>query len=178
MTDLVANVEARLKAAVDTVRALSQDALELVAEGGSVFPECVLISWEGFLQDQTARRIPPTPEAVDDMRVVMAWLGLLEPEEAELVWLRAAGHPWRVVSQRTGCVRPKAWSRWKAAIAKITRRGKGARAKASPPAPKVTAKAKAADAKGEDKDDDTRLPLFVPVDASGAGQGATVGRLA
>lgn len=177
MTDLVATVEGRLKAAVDTLRALPEAALALIAEAGGAWPEFVLVTWEGFMLEQTARRVAPTPEAVDDMRTVIGWLGLLEPEEAELVWLRAAGHPWRVVSQRTGCVRPKAWSRWKAAIAKITRRAKGGRAKASHPAPKPAAKPKAADAGAEDKDDDTRLPLFVPLDGT-AGAGVPVARLA
>lgn len=176
MTDLVATVEARLKAAVDTLRAIPAAGLALIVEAGGAWPEFVLVTWEGFMLEQTARRIPPTPEAVDDMRTVIAWLGVLEPEEAELVWLRAAGHPWRVVSQRTGCVRPKAWSRWKAAIAKITRRAKGARAKASHPAPKPAAKPKAADGKGDDKDDDTPLPLFVPLDGAG-GPSVPVARL-
>ena len=90
----------------------------------------------------------------------MAWK--LDPEEADLVWLRADGNPWRVVSQKTGCVRPKAWERWKAAIAKIARRAK-VRAKATTPKPKADPASKKDQDKDEGGGSTEPLPLFVGV---------------
>lgn len=137
MTEAILIVEARLAAAVVVIRSIpsSADVLQIDVTD---WPGCVLETLDAARLDQTARRAIPTEEALDDMRAAIAWLGHLEPEEAELVWLRASGQPWRYVSQKTGCVRPKAWSRWKAAIAKIARRAK-VRAKASPPKPKTQA---------------------------------------
>lgn len=123
MTDVLMLIEQRLKSAAITVRAIPSGAEDLTKETQG-WPDCVLITLESARSDQAARRLAPTPEALEDMRVAIAWLGKLDPEEADLVWLRADGNPWRVVSQKTGCVRPKAWERWKAAIAKIARRAK------------------------------------------------------
>lgn len=148
MTDVLVLIEQRLKAAAITVRAIPSGAEDLTKETQG-WPDCVLITLESARSDQAARRIAPTPEALDDMRVAIAWLGKLDPEEADLVWLRAEGNPWRVVSQKTGCVRPKAWERWKVAIAKIARRAKvGTKARLT------KAKADAGSKNDQDQDQD------------------------
>lgn len=170
MTDPIALIEARIAAAVDTVRAIP--GTDLGIEGGEDWPEYVLASWDEFKAGQTARRAEPTPEAFADLLVVIGWLDTLDPSEGELVWLRAAGVPWRIVSHRTGCVRPKAWSRWKAAIAKVARKAK-ARSKASPvakPKPDATVKA-STPAPDPDKDDDTARTLIGPVMVGAVDQG-------
>lgn len=165
MTEAILIVEARLAAAVVVIRSIpsSADVLQIDVTD---WPGCVLETLDAARLDQTARRAVPTEEALDDMRAAIAWLGHLEPEEAELVWLRASGQPWRYVSQKTGCVRPKAWSRWKAAIAKIARRAK-VRAKASPPKPKTQAASKK-EGTGEPTSVVDPLPLF---GAPGSGGG-------
>lgn len=161
MTDVLILIEQRLAAAAITVRAIPSSPEDLTEEAQG-WPDCVLITLESARSDQAARRIAPTPEALDDMRVAIAWLGKLEPEEADLVWLRADGNPWRVVSQKTGCVRPKAWERWKAAIAKIARRAK-VRAKATPPKPKADPASKKDQDQDEGNGSTEPLPLFVGV---------------
>ena len=161
MTDVLVLIEQRLAAAAITVRAIPSSPEDLTAEAQG-WPDCVLITLESARSDQAARRVAPTAEALDDMRTAIAWLGKLDPEEADLVWLRADGNPWRVVSQKTGCVRPKAWERWKAAIAKIARRAK-VRAKATPPKPKADPASKKDQDKDEGGGSTEPLPLFVGV---------------
>ena len=161
MTDVLVLIEQRLAAAAITVRAIPSSPEDLTAEAQG-WPDCVLITLESARSDQAARRVAPTAEALDDMRAAIAWLGKLDPEEADLVWLRADGNPWRVVSQKTGCVRPKAWERWKAAIAKIARRAK-VRAKATPPKPKADPASKKDQDKDEGGGSTEPLPLFVGV---------------
>ena len=167
MTDVLILIEQRLAAAAITVRAIPSSPEDLTEEAQG-WPDCVLITLESARSDQAARRIAPTPEALDDMRVAIAWLGKLDPEEADLVWLRADGNPWRVVSQKTGCVRPKAWERWKAAIAKIARRAK-VRAKATPPKPKADPASKKDQDQDEGNGSTEPLPLFVGVTVGLAG---------
>ena len=41
----------------------------------------------------------------------MHWIGWLEEEQRHLVWMRAEGRGWRVISQRFGCDRTTAWRR-------------------------------------------------------------------
>ena len=161
MTDVLVLIEQRLAAAAITVRAIPSSPEDLTEEAQG-WPDCVLITLESARSDQAARRVAPTAEALDDMRTAIAWLGKLDPEEADLVWLRADGNPWRVVSQKTGCVRPKAWERWKAAIAKIARRAK-VRAKATPPKPKADPASKKDQDKDEGGGSTEPLPLFVGV---------------
>ncbi len=68
------------------------------------------------------RPIPPLPEAIDRMDEALAWLGWLEAEEARLVWLRAEGVPWKVLTARLGVSRTTAWHRWTVALLKLATR--------------------------------------------------------
>ena len=68
------------------------------------------------------RPIPPLPEAIDRMDEALAWLGWLEAEEARLVWLRAEGVPWKVLTARLGVGRTTAWHRWTVALLKLATR--------------------------------------------------------
>ena len=62
----------------------------------------------------------PAPEAIDRMDETLRWLAWLEPAERRLVWLRAAGLPWKRITHRLGIGRTTAWQRWTLALLKIT----------------------------------------------------------
>jgi hypothetical protein len=60
-----------------------------------------------------------SPEAIDRMDEALGWLLWLEPEERQLVWLRAEGLPWKWITRRLGIGRTTAWQRWTTALLKI-----------------------------------------------------------
>jgi hypothetical protein len=62
------------------------------------------------------------PEAIDRMDEALGWLLWLEPEERQLVWLRAEGVPWKRITHRLGIGRTTAWQRWMMALVKIATR--------------------------------------------------------
>ena len=49
-----------------------------------------------------ARPAAAAPEAIDRMDEALGWLMWLEPEERQLVWLRAEGLPWKWITRRLG----------------------------------------------------------------------------
>lgn len=56
------------------------------------------------------------------MDEALGWLVWLEPEERRLVWLRAEGLPWKLITHRIGVGRTTAWQRWRMALLEITTR--------------------------------------------------------
>jgi Domain of unknown function (DUF6362) len=66
-----------------------------------------------------ARPAAAAPEAIDRMDETLGWLMWLEPEERQLVWLRAEGMPWKWITRRLGIGRTTAWQRWTAALLQI-----------------------------------------------------------
>jgi hypothetical protein len=66
-----------------------------------------------------ARPAAAAPEAIDRMDEALGWLLWLEPEERQLVWLRAEGLPWKWITRRLGIGRTTAWQRWTTALLKI-----------------------------------------------------------
>jgi hypothetical protein len=62
------------------------------------------------------------PEAIDRMDEALGWLLWLEPEERQLVWLRAEGVPWKRITHRLAIGRTTAWQRWTMALAKVATR--------------------------------------------------------
>jgi Domain of unknown function (DUF6362) len=66
-----------------------------------------------------ARPAAASPEAIDRMDEALGWLMWLEPEERQLVWLRAEGLPWKRITRRLGIGRTTAWQRWTTALLKI-----------------------------------------------------------
>jgi len=66
-----------------------------------------------------ARPAAAAPEAIDRMDEALGWLMWLEPEERQLVWLRAEGLPWKWITRRLGIGRTTAWQRWNTALLKI-----------------------------------------------------------
>jgi hypothetical protein len=66
-----------------------------------------------------ARPAAAAPEAIDRMDETLGWLMWLDPEERQLVWLRAEGMPWKWITRRLGIGRTTAWQRWTTALLKI-----------------------------------------------------------
>jgi hypothetical protein len=66
-----------------------------------------------------ARPAAAAPEAIGRMDEALGWLMWLEPEERQLLWLRAEGLPWKWITRRFGIGRTTAWQRWTAALLKI-----------------------------------------------------------
>jgi hypothetical protein len=66
-----------------------------------------------------ARPAAAAPEAIDRMDEALGWLMWLDPEERQLVWLRAEGLPWKWITRRLGIGRTTAWQRWSTALLKI-----------------------------------------------------------
>jgi Domain of unknown function (DUF6362) len=66
-----------------------------------------------------ARPAAAAPEAIDRLDEVLGWLMWLDPEERQLVWLRAEGLPWKWIIHRLGIGRTTAWQRWTTALLKI-----------------------------------------------------------
>jgi hypothetical protein len=66
-----------------------------------------------------ARPAAAAPDAIDRMDEVLAWLMWLEPEERQLLWLRAEGLPWKWITRRLGIGRTTAWQRWTTALLKV-----------------------------------------------------------
>jgi DNA-binding CsgD family transcriptional regulator len=66
-----------------------------------------------------ARPAAAAPEAIDRMDEVLGWLMWLDPEERQLLWLRAEGLPWKWITRRLGIGRTTAWQRWTSALLKI-----------------------------------------------------------
>jgi hypothetical protein len=62
------------------------------------------------------------PEAIDRMDEALGWLMWLEPDERQLVWLRAEGLPWKRITHRLAIGRTTAWQRWTLALLKIATR--------------------------------------------------------
>ena len=49
-----------------------------------------------------ARPAAAAPEVIDRMDETLGWLMWLEPEERQLLWLRAEGMPWKWITRRLG----------------------------------------------------------------------------
>ncbi|MBL8660602.1 MAG: helix-turn-helix domain-containing protein [Rhodospirillales bacterium] len=62
---------------------------------------------------------PPAPAAIDRMDQALRWLHWLEPDETRLVWLRAEGVRWKVITSRFRTGRSTLWRRWTGALIKI-----------------------------------------------------------
>jgi hypothetical protein len=70
----------------------------------------------------SARPASAAPAALERMDEALRWLCWLEPEERQLVWLRAEGLPWKRITHRLGIGRTTAWQRWTMALLKIASR--------------------------------------------------------
>lgn len=127
--DPTLETEARLRAAVLTMLALPAEDPGLVGLG---LPDG---AWAAFAARRASltHTLPlPDPGEVRLMREAMSWLGWVDEATAEVIWGRAAGERWTVMSQYLRMVRPALWRRWKDGVVMITLRRRRA-GRAGPP---------------------------------------------
>lgn len=118
-------VEERLEEAADTLRRLPAVKVQGYF---STWPPVIRDFWEAFGRNEVRVRLgPPQPGAIDRMDEALAWLAWLEPDDARLVWLRACGVHWKLITWRFGVGRTTAWRNWVAALVSIASRLNGAK---------------------------------------------------
>jgi hypothetical protein len=71
------------------------------------------------------RRPPPSTSAITRMEEVITWNQYLERDDANLMWERAGGMPWKHLCHRFGISRPTATRRWEYALCLIAWRLNG-----------------------------------------------------
>lgn len=112
-------VAERLEEAVDTLRRLPVKDLK---------PMGFRASWPVMLQDLCeadgpadvrVKMGPPTSDAIDRMDEVMEWLRWLEPDDVQLLWLRAELVPWKMIMRKLGKIRSTLVHRRNMALARI-----------------------------------------------------------
>ena len=114
------DVAARFEEALYTLKRLPKP---YVMGYHTLWPTIVYTALEIMQQEKKRFRLgPPLPKAIDRMEETFVWISWLEVEERELVWLRAARMPWRVICTRIGASKTVARIRWTAALTKIARR--------------------------------------------------------
>ncbi len=108
-----------LARAADTLRALPLELDAAALEERTGWPALILEARATYLAQQAGQRVAPTPEEVEALAEAVAWLEALDERTAMIVWLRAEGQRWRTITERTGCVRHRAWQRWQAGLTRI-----------------------------------------------------------
>jgi hypothetical protein len=93
-------------------------------------PHCVTTMWLEMLrtpeeiQDQEPMplRLRATPDQITRLDQVCDWIVWVEEENRWLVWQRARGIPWNIISKKLGCSRPTAFKRWKTIFEVLAKR--------------------------------------------------------
>jgi hypothetical protein len=118
-------VEARLEEAADTLRRLPEQRIRgYVGSWTPVIREfCEAYGWH----EVPMRLGPPQAAAIDRMDEALLWLSWLDRDDVRLVWSRACGVPWKLITGRLGVGRTTAWRRWVAALITISARLEGAK---------------------------------------------------
>lgn len=73
------------------------------------------------------RRPPPLPDAISRMEETLDWTIGLDPADARIVWLRAAGERWKTICWKVGLQRSAAHEHWLYALCVIAWRLNGRR---------------------------------------------------
>ncbi|CAA7614988.1 DUF6362 family protein [Magnetospirillum sp. SS-4] len=107
-------VEDRLAEAADTLHRLPETRVQGHA---STWPPYIRESWS--TDEVTLRRPPPSAAAITRMDETLPWLQLLDPVDAKIVWARADGKPWKVISWEVGMTRSAAHRHWLFALCVI-----------------------------------------------------------
>jgi hypothetical protein len=114
------DIAARFEQALYTLKRLPE---RRVGGYHKLWPPIVYDRLEIMQQEKKRFRLgPPLPRDIDRMEETFTWIGWLEVDERELVWLRAVRMPWRVICTRIGASKTVARTRWTAALMKIARR--------------------------------------------------------
>jgi len=103
-------VENRLAEAADVLRRLPNAGVQGFA---STWPPYVREYWETYGTDEiTLRRPPPSAASITRMDEALPWLRLVDPADAQIIWLRANGDPWKAICWKAGMSRATAHQHW------------------------------------------------------------------
>ncbi|CAK0756688.1 DUF6362 domain-containing protein [Azospirillaceae bacterium] len=113
-------VEVYLNEAADTLRRLPEKRIQGYV---SAWPDIVHDEIEDCdLNERRPRLGPPSAQAIDQMERTLLWLRWLDRDDQKLVWDRANGRPWKVISRERGIDRTTGWRRWTYALVIIAAR--------------------------------------------------------
>jgi hypothetical protein len=73
------------------------------------------------------RRPPPLPDAISRMEETLGWTVGLDPVDARIVWLRAAGERWKTICWKVGLQRSAVHEHWLYALCVVACRLNGRR---------------------------------------------------
>ena len=82
----------------------------------NLWPPFVRTGIEGFAQDESPPRFPPSPREVERMLEVIGWMNWLEVEQRKLLWMRAERYRWDEIAHRFGYSPRTAQRHWRVAI--------------------------------------------------------------
>jgi hypothetical protein len=92
----------------------------------NTWPKMVVEFADRVGQQPEPMRLPqPSPDAISRMEEALGWLHWLEPIDAKIVWLRAAGEPWKAICWKVGLVRSAAHQHRQYALSVIVLRLSG-----------------------------------------------------
>ena len=91
----------------------------------NTWPELVRTFGDLVGQEPVQRRPLPSPSAISRMEETITWNRFLERDDANFMWLRAEGTPWKEICHRCGISRATAHRRWDYALSVIAWRLSG-----------------------------------------------------
>jgi len=89
------------------------------------WPEIVRSAREIARQEPKQMKVLPSPQAISRTEEVITWNRHLERDDANLLWARAEGLPWKEICHRFGVSRPTAHRRYEYTLAVIAWRLNG-----------------------------------------------------
>ncbi len=107
---------------------------------GSSWPPYVHEVRHAYGYHDVPMRVVPSTSDIAAMEECLAWLALVAPADAKIVWQRAEGRRWREIGIQAGVVRQTAWRRWVAALQTIQARINSRKPGKKPPQRKKTVK--------------------------------------
>jgi hypothetical protein len=86
----------------------------------NTWPPILLDFYEMITGEPRLKVIPPNTEEITRMeRVIFEWIRILDADETKLVWARAEGVRWKVLTTRFCCHRSTLNEKYNLALAKI-----------------------------------------------------------
>ncbi len=115
-------VEERFEEAVQTLKRVPVPGAKPRAYFNG-WPDMIYTSWELQSQEKLPIRLgPPNATQITQMEEALGWLWWLEPNERNLVWMRAGGVRWKVICYSIGYSRETMRTKHKIALTKICTR--------------------------------------------------------
>ena len=103
-------VEARIVEAVDVLKRLPEERMQgYYSTWPRIVPEFSDLVGQ---EPPRLKRPPPSPGAISRMEETLEWPKLLEPQDARILWLRAAGERWKTICWKVGLQRAAAHEHW------------------------------------------------------------------